>query len=430
MFIATVMFVLLFGLIGLGLPISIAMGLSILLVMIAGGHNLSTLPLMMLGYTDNFMLMAVPFFIIAGNLLDIFGIRKRVFEFANAAVGYVPGGLTQTTLLAHILLSGISKTSVNNLIGFDDTELDTMTSSGYDGRFSAAIILISKFVSILISPSLPFIVYGLIAKVPIGRLFIAGIVPGIMMGGIAMILNYGLTKKGRIKLPENSQTFQPKRVWESFKSGILVLMAPAVVLTSLILGVLTPTTAGILVIIYALVAGLLYKELTWTTILLIIYKSFYSIVIVMILICFGTALEWVVAVEQIPIILADGLLSVTHNKCVMLLIIDVLIIILSMLVSVIPIQIILLPILLPIIDAFGVDRIHFGVLITNSSLLGMMMSSLSSSLNIVTETSKTTIQETNIPILPFYLSFLFVTIIITCIPEITKWLPDILMPIN
>ncbi len=429
MFLGTILFVPFIVLLMLGIPVSISMGASTLVAMIAGGYDIQTLPLMTLRGIDSFMLMAIPFFILAGNLLNVGGVTRRIFDFSNTLVGHMTGGLAQVNVVASMIFSGISGTAVGDTAGLGVIEMEAMTAKGYDKRFSAAITLASSVIGPIIPPSVPFVVYAVIAEVSIAKLFLAGIIPGIIIALALMVANYVMAKTGYLKAPE-PQPFEFRKVWESFKEGILALMAPVIILTGMSLGVTTPTEAGLLAVVYALLVGFLYRELTWSNLIQALRSSLFSSVIIMVLIGFGYAMGWIVAIERLPVLLADHFLSFTDNRYIVLLMINILLILLGMVVEGIPIKLILLPILLPIIDAFGIDRLHFGVLMTCNTLIGLATPPVGLGLFVMGSITDLEINDIVKAMMPFYIPLIIALIVITYVPMFTLWLPNLLMPVQ
>lgn len=429
MLLGALLFVSFLTLLVLGIPVSIAMGASTLITMIAGGYDIQTLPLMTLRGVDSFMLMAIPFFILAGNLLNVGGVTRRIFDFSNTLVGHIAGGLAQVNVVASMIFSGISGTAVGDAAGLGVIEMEAMTSKGYDKRFAAAITLASSVIGPIIPPSVPFVVYAVIAEVSIAKLFMAGIVPGVIIALSLMMSNYVMAKTGYLKAPD-PQPFEAKKVWESFKEGILALMAPIIILAGMALGVTTPSEAGLLAVAYALLVGFLYRELTWSSLVSALRSSLYSSVTIMVLIGFGYAMGWIVAIERLPVLLADSFLSFTDNKYIVLLMINVLLILLGMVIEGIPIKLILLPILLPIIDAFGIDRLHFGVLMTCNTLIGLATPPVGLGLFVMASITDLEINDIVKAMLPFYIPLIIALLVITYVPAFTLWLPDLLMPVQ
>lgn len=427
MVIGSIMLLTFLALILLGIPVSICMGLSTLTACLAGGYDIQTLPLMVLRGVDSFTLMAIPFFIIAGNLLNVGGITQRIFDFSNTMVGHITGGLAQVNVLASMIFSGISGTAVGDAAGLGVIEMDAMTKRGYDKKFSAAITLASSVIGPIIPPSVPFVIYAVIAEVSIAKLFLAGVVPGFVIGAALMTANYVMAKAGLVKVPE-PQPFEIKKAWGSFKDGILALLAPIIILGGMTAGVVTPTEAGLLAVMYALLVGLIYRELTWQNIFAALRTGLYSSVGIMVLIGFGYAMGWVVSIERLPVIMADSFLSFTDNKYTLLFMINVLLLLLGMVIEGIPIKLILLPILLPIIDSFGIDRIHFGVLMTCNTLIGLATPPVGLGLFVMSSITDLEISDIVKAILPFYIPLLAALALITYFPTFTLWLPGVLMP--
>lgn len=414
-------------LLAVGVPVSISMGISTLIAMVLGGYTVKALALMTSRGVDSFLLLAIPFFILAGNLMNSTGITRRIFDFSEAVVGHVSGGLAQVNVLASMIFSGISGTAVGDAAGLGIIEMKAMTERGYGKPFSAAVTLASSVVGPIIPPSVPFVVYAFLAQVSIAKLFVAGLVPGVLIGLTLMITNYYLVRSGRVVCPP-PQPFRWSEVWRSLRGGFFALIAPLVILWGMLGGVVTPTEAGLLAVVYAVFVGVVYRELKWADLSQVVRDSLYSTATIMFLIGVGTAMGWVVAAERLPVVLSGALLSMTQNKYVMLMIINILLLVLGLVMEGIPIKLILLPILLPILDSLGIDRLHFGVVMTYNLLIGLATPPVGLGLFVMSSVTRLSIDRLVRAVVPFYIPMIIALLVLTYVPALTLWLPNLLMP--
>jgi tripartite ATP-independent transporter DctM subunit len=412
------------GFICLGIPISFAMGISTMLGLLLGGFKLEMLPLMIQNGAGNISLIAIPYFVLAGNIMNSAGITSRLFNFANATIGFMRGGLAQVNVLASMIFAGISGTATADAAGLGLIEIDAMTKKGYDKPFSVAITLASSVIGPIIPPSVSFIIYAMLAQVSVGKLFIAGIVPGVCVGIVLMIGNYIIAKRGRIAIPE-PEKFDPREIVRTFKEGFFALLAPAILLYGLLSGIVTATETGIIAVVYSLIVGMIYKELTPANFREALVSTIKSTAVIMYMIGMGLAIGWLATIEQLPQLASSALLGLTQNKYLMLLIINVILLILGMFLDGNTIKLIMIPLLLPIIDTLGVDRIQFGVITTINALIGMTTPPVGVGLFVMSSITDLKITQVVRAFGPFYLQLLICLFLVTYVPALTLWLPSI-----
>jgi len=410
-------------LIFLGVPIAYGMGISALIGLILGGYPLEILPNMVTSGTSGYTLIAIPYFVLAGNLMNSGGITNRIFDFANATIGHVKGGLAQVNVFASMIFSGISGAASSDAAGLGIIEIEAMTEKGYDRSFSTAITLASSVVGPIIPPSIPFLIYAMLANVSISKLFIAGLIPGILIGLILMITNYLIYKSGKYKMPE-PEPFEVGRLVDTFKRGFLALLAPIILVSCMITGIATATETGIIAATYSLVVGLIYKELTMEGFIKSLKASVYSAALIMFLIGVGKSVGWVFTVERIPAMVSEYLFNLTTNKYIMLFLINAFLIFLGMVLDGMSIKLIMIPILLPIIDMIGVDRLQFGVIMTMNSLIGYTTPPVGTGLFIMSSITDLPIHKVVSAFMMYYIPILIALILITLIPALTMWLPS------
>lgn len=410
----------------MGIPISMSMGISTLMtLLLTGDYNLQIIPLMTERGVDDFLLIAIPFFILAANIMNSGGITKRIFNFSDALVGHFKGGLAHVNVLSSMIFSGISGTAVGDQAGLGMIEIKAMTDKGYEKSFSAAITLASSVIGPIIPPSVGFIVYAMLAQVSVAKMFLAGLIPGVIVGITLMITNYVLIDRGIFDAPV-SQTFSHEKVWKTFKEGFWALLAPTILLAGIMSGVVTPTEVGLLAVLYSTIVGLIYKELNLKRLMNVFEESLKTSAMVMFLIGIGKAIGFVVAAERFPILLSQSMLALTQNKFIILLLINILFFILGMFIQGVPVTLIMVPILLPVIDKIDVSRIQFGVMQSLNLLIGMSTPPVGLGLFVISSIADLEIQEIFKAILPYFIPLLLALLLITYVPFITTWLPSIL----
>lgn len=409
----------------LGFPISVSMGISTLATIMAGNFNPEILPLQLQSGATNYTLIAIPYFVLAGNIMNSSGISRKIFDFANSLIGFTKCGLAQVNVLASMIFSGISGSSTADAAGLGLIEIEAMTEKGYDKPFSVAITLASSVIGPIIPPSISFIVYAMLAEVSVAKLFAAGVIPGVLVGLFLMVTNYYIAKKGKIAIPD-PEPFDIRLVWKTFKDGFFAVMAPAILLGGILSGVVTPTETGIIAVVYSLIVGLIYKELTVEGLLAALKSTVFTTAVIMYMIGMGKAIGWVVTIEQMPQEASSILLAITENKYIMLLIINAFLLVLGMFLEGNTIKLIMVPLLLPIIDMMGVSRIQFGVIQTLNALIGITTPPVGLGLFVMSTVTGMKITTIVKAFMPFYIPLLIALLCVTFIPFLTTWLPAVL----
>lgn len=419
------MFLVFLLLLAIGFPVSFSMALATLIALLMGGYTSEVLSLMLVEGIKGYTLLAIPLFILAGNLMNSAGITQRIFDFCTALLGHIRAGLAQVNILASVIFSGISGTAVGDQAGLGAIEMKAMVQKGYTKPFSAALTLASSVIGAIIPPSVPLIVYAYLAEVSVEKLFIAGILPGLLIALTLSIYVHVGAIRGTITVPE-PETFSIKEVGRTFKDGFFALLAPAVILGGMLGGVVTPTEAGVIAVIYSLFCAIVYKEFDFTNLKSAFMSSINSTALIMFLIGVGTAMGWIISAEQLPVLLSNFLLGLTENKYFMLLIINILLLFLGSIMEGIPIKLIMLPILLPIIDSLGIDRIHFGIVMSYNLLIGMITPPVGLGLYVMSRVGKVSFESVVKNVIPFYIPLFIALLLITYFPQISLWLPSIL----
>lgn len=421
-----VLFAVFFFLLLFGMPITMAMGIGTLAALLTGGYALEVLPLMITKGTSNFTLLAIPYFVLAGNLMNFGGVTTRIFDWADALVGHMKSGLAQVNVISSVVFSGISGTATADAAGLGLIEINAMVKKGYDKAFSAAVTLASSVIGPIIPPSVCFLIYAQLASVSVARMFIAGMLPGLVIAGLLMVMDRILYDSGKIQMPP-PEPFSLKRLVDKTKGGFLALMAPIVLLVSISSGVVTSTEAGIIAIVYSFFAGFVYKDLNLKNILFTLEQTIISTSLIMFLIGMGTAVGWVTTAEKIPLYMTNFLLGVSTNKYVVLLLINLILLILGCVIDGTTIQLIMVPILLPIIDQLGVDRVQFGVIQVYNCLIGMSTPPVGTGLFIMTSITDLKMPQMVKAFLPFFIPLVLALLIITFVPAVTLFLPGLIM---
>ncbi|MDH4571753.1 TRAP transporter large permease [Salinicola acroporae] len=410
----------------LRVPISIAIGGAVTLAFLTSDFStaLQIIPQQMLEGVNKASLTAVPFFIMAGNLMNVTGVTDRIFAFANALVGHFRAGLAQVNVLSSMIFAGISGAAVADCAGLGAIEIKAMRERGYRADFSAAITVASSVIGPLIPPSIGLVIYAFLAQVSIERMFLAGLVPGLLVGlSLMLYLRLRATRETFPTQPRASR----REIALTGRHGFLALLAPAIILGSIMTGFVTATEAGVLACLYCIGLGLWYRELTWRKFREALTDTTSMTAVIMIIIAFSIAMGWVLAIEQAPQHIADQMFALTANRHVFLLLLLVFIVVVGCVVEGVPAKLILVPTLLPVIDAYGIDRVHFGIIIQLGLLLGIATPPMGIGLYIVSKVGRIRFEDVTLAVLPMLVPLFLVLLLITFVPGVVTFLPDLLL---
>ncbi len=411
----------------LKMPISLAMAVSSLIGLLIAGVPLTTIPQWMAHGVHSYPLMAIPFFIFAGGLLNAAGLTNRIFNFANVFVSRLPGGLAQVAIIAEMIFSGISGSMVADVAALGPIEMKAMTDKGYEKNFSAAVIVSSTVLGPIIPPSIIFIIYAISARISIAKMFLAGIIPGILIAAFMMVWIYYEAKAGKITCPP-TEKLSRKQKWDGFKGGILASITPFIILWGMVGGMVTPTEAGILAIAWSVVVGIIYGDIDYKALPEVLYESAIGTAHIMFLIAVGSLMGYVVALDGTPDKLAAYLTSLTTNKYVMLVLINVFLLILGCLMEPTPALLLAYPIFEPIIAAYQIDPLHFGMIICYNLTIGMLTPPVGLGLYVMCSVSDVKFEALLKACVPFIINMILSLVLITYIPALSIWFPNWLIP--
>lgn len=405
-------------------PVSLAIGLSTIIPILLTGRSFATLPQFMTEGVNSTALLAVPFFILAGNLFSSLGLSRRVFDFARHIVGHLKGGMGLVMIVANMIFAGISGSALADAAALGIIGIPEMEKMGYRRQFSTAITLCSSVVGPIIPPSVAFIIYGVISGASIGRLFLGGIGPGIVIGICLMIVVYYYGARGIEPLP-----VQPRKtLWEigrSFVRNFPTLAVPAIILVGMGGGVVTPTEVGVLALVYALCLGLFYRETSFKELINALKVSVTASSLIMYITAISMVAGWVYAYERTPQKLADLMLTLTTNKYILLFLINVFLLILGCLLETIPALILTTPIFMPMIHQLGIDPVHFGVIICYNLVIGIVTPPMGMGLYVMVAIVDIKFEDLIKACIPLLIPLIFALFLITYIPQLTLFLPNL-----
>jgi len=425
--ITLVIFFVLISLILLGIPIAVSMGLTAVLTFVFMGEAriLTMVAQRMCASTTAFTLLAIPFFILAGNLMNTGGITKRVFRFAQALVGHIWGGLGQVNVVASMIFSGMSGSAVADAAGLGLIEMRAMVDGGYDRKFSAAITAASSTIGPVVPPSIPFVIYGSLTGVSVGKLFLAGFIPGALMGIALMAAVFVVS---RIRNYPKEKRASLKELLTSAKEAVLPLGTPVIIIGGILGGVFTPTEAAVVASLYALFLGLVvYREFTIKDLPKIFWETIVHTIRVMFIISAAGFFGWLLIRQRIPEQVITSLAALTTSKGTLLAMITLILLILGCFIEGIAVFVITIPVFMPLIARFDIDAVQFGVIMTLASMLGLLTPPVGMSLYAVSSISKVPIGILSRELLPYMLGIFVVLMAVTYIPDISLILPKLVM---
>ncbi len=408
-----------------GTPLSFVIGLTALIAFLIGDYPLLMLVQRFFSGLDSFSLMAVPFFILAGNLMNTGGITQKLVDFAHSLVGHIRGGLAHTNIVVSMFFAGITGSAVADTSAIGSILIPAMIKKGYGKGFSAAVTASSSTIGPIIPPSILMVIYGITTGVSIGGLFLAGLIPGILIGLALMVVAYFISVKRNY--PQRESMVSLREFLCDLKNAIIPLIAPLIIMGGILIGVFTATEASVIAVAYAfIVSFFVYDELSWSDLPKILLDS--AITTGSILLIIGTAniLGWIISVEQIDQVIAQVLTSFTGNKYLFLLFINILFLFLGTFMEAGATIIILTPVLAPIAVQLGIDPLHFGFVTVLNLVIGLTTPPLGLCLFVACGIAKIKLKELAIAIYPFILAEIAVLMLVTYFPVFTTWVPSLM----
>jgi C4-dicarboxylate transporter DctM subunit len=418
-----ILFIVFLILLILGFPIAFSLGISAFVYILFSDLPLMVIPQKMYAGIDVFVLLSIPGFILAGNLMNASGITNRIIKFCNALLGHIRGGLGLANVGASLLFGGISGTAIADTASIGSVMIPAMKKEGYDTAFSCAVTASSSTIGPIVPPSLPMIIAATLTGLSVGKLFIAGVVPGVLLCLGFMLVTYMISVKRQYPKSKRASLLQ---VGKSFFQAFWAIMMTLVILFGIIGGVFTPTEASIVAVIYAMGIGLwVYKELTFKAIPAIILSSAKTTASLMVLVGFANLFAWIMTVEELPQLIADSLLNLTENKILILLMINLLLLFVGAFMETIAALLILFPVLLGVAVHVGVDPVQFAIIMVFNLVIGLTTPPVGVCLFVASSIGNISLEKIAKAGLPFLLVSLFILILVTYVPGVSLWLPGL-----
>lgn len=405
-------------------PVTTAIGVGCVAALLASGGSLQEIPRHMMGGIESFILLSIPFFVLAGNLFNAGGATTRLFSFCEVVFGRLPGGLAQVSVAANVVFSGMSGAALADLAGLGTITVKAMRQAGYRERFAAAVALASSVLGPIIPPSIMFVIYAASTGTSIGRLFLAGVGAGLV---IALIL---MAYIALVVLAKWEPCPPPRAFTLGHAAGetwvaLPALFAPVVILGAMRAGAVTATEAGILAVVYALALGAIYRGFTRKNLSTALVSSTVMSASILYLIAISAVMGHILTADRVAHTVAEAMTSITTNRVLGMLILNVVMIVIGCVLETTPALLITAPILTPIAVAYGVDPVHFGVIMCLNLIIGIVHPPMGIGLFVMASVTRVSMESMTRATLPFLIPLLLALLVITYVPAISMWLPDL-----
>ena len=418
---------LLIALLLLGVAVPYAIGLTSLLVLVVQ-RGVFNLPYEIIAQRivygmNNFTLLAIPFFLLAGKLMNVGSITRRIFNFANKIVGFIPGGLGHANVVASMIFAGMSGSAVADAAGLGTIEVQAMIDQGFDREFSAGITAASSTIGPIIPPSIPLIMFGVLGDVSISALLIGGILPGVLMGVSLMVIVYYYSKKRRYP---HEKCPSLKDFMIALRSAFFPLLTPVILIGGILTGIFTPTEASAVAAVYALVlTALVYREMTLKQFFHVLMDTIKESSVILLIVGISSLYGWLLIKTQIPNYLMERVFLISKNPLVILLILNIFFFIVGMFMESIAAITILTPIVVPLALSVGINPLHLGLVMVLNLMIGLLTPPIGMCLFAVAKVSSLPLNRMIKAVTPFYLPLLIVLALLTLFPQIGTFLPEV-----
>ena len=410
----------------LGFPVAFSLGLSSLIYFTGAGMPITTFAQRFFAGLDSFTLLCIPGFTLAGNLMNQGGISDKLMDFCDTLLGHLTGGLAYANIMASMIFAGISGTALSDTVALGGIEIPMMVNSGYDAPFSVAVTAASSCLGPIIPPSVPMIMAATMTGLSVSKMFVAGMVPGIMMGGSMAFVSYIISKKRHY--PKRDRMSSIREILRSGRDAIWAIIMTLIILLGIVCGFVTPTEASIICIVYGTFVGfVIYRKLTLKSFYECLQQTLSSAAAIMGLVAFANVFAYILTKEQIPNAIADAMLSLTTNKYIILLLINLFLLFVGMFMETIAAILILFPVLLQVANSVGVDSIQFGVLVVMNLVLGLCTPPVGVCLFAATNIAGCKLSESVKALMPFLAANFTVLLLVTYVPALTTGVASLVL---
>jgi len=419
-FIVVLAFVALFV---LGFPVVLAIGIPCIVYILAKGLPVDLIAQRTLYALDSFPLVAVPVFLFVGSLMNSAGISRYIYQFADTATGRLPGGLAQVNIFGSLIFAGMSGSALADIGGLGRIEIDAMKKKGFSPAFAAAVTSSSAIVGPIFPPSIPLIIYGTVTGVSVIQLLLGGILPGLLCVAMLMLMTAWLAiRRG---YPRSSRWPTAAELWRDFKPAAPAIAAPVILIVGMLLGYFTPTEIASVTVAYAiLISGLFYRELTWKGLLDAGFETIRASAGILLIVAVAALFGWILSVEQVPQILTGGMLAISTNPYVLLLVVNVLLLVVGMFLDSTTAILVIAPIIAKPLVMAGVDPVHLGMVVVFNLMIGLLTPPMGLALFLVGDIARVSMKDVLREMAPYYVPLGITLLAITYVPGITTWIPN------
>ncbi len=409
----------------LSVPIAFSLGIVSFIGLWGTQLPLQVIVQQMYGGVSNFAFIAIPLFILAGNLMAVGGISRRITDFSESVVGHWPGGLGMVVVVSSMIFAAVTGSAIAAAAAIGALLIPPMLEKGYSREYAASLVATSGSIGPIIPPSIPLVIYGVIVSTSIAKLFIGGILPGLLMGASLMVTNFLVSRKrGYVG---HTQKASGKEIYQGFKDAILALFMPVIIVGGIVGGIFTPTESAAIAVAYALVLGsLVYRELTWASVKKAFIDAAITNGIILTVLMTARLFIWFLTVKMIPQTVAQTLLDYITSPWMAFMVINVILLIAGTFIDTTSAITIFVPLFLPLVKAFNIDLIHFGLVVAVNLTIGMCTPPLGVCLFVTCGIAKTSLREMFPDLLLLLIPLLVVLLMVTYIPGLVTWLPNYL----
>jgi tripartite ATP-independent transporter DctM subunit len=413
----------LIGTIIIGIPIAFAIGLTtIIYFFMTMPQYIHVIPLRMFAGVDSFILMALPLFVLAAEIMVKAGISDRLFDFVRLLIGRVRGGLAYVNIFASTVFGSISGAALSDVAGLGKVEIEAMCADGYKKDFSCALTAASSLQSPLIPPSGIALVYGGLMSISVGALFLAGVIPGLLIG-VSQAVYIALNSK-RMNMPKDRKKYSKAEIFDILKNGLVALLMPLIILGGILAGVVTPVEAAGLAVFYAIVVGLfVYRNVRLQVFMDALWSAVKTSACLFMIVGFATTFSWALSMQHVPDQIAESMLRISSNSLTLLFIVNILMLIVGMWLDPTPALVLFVPILAPIMHQLGVHPVHFAIVMILNLVIGGLTPPVGLMLYAVTAVGKIKFEELVKAVLPFLTLAFIALFLVTYFPELTLFMP-------
>ncbi len=410
------------GLFILGFPVILAIGIPSVAYILINGLPLDLVAQRTLYALDSFPLVAVPVFLFVGSLMNTAGISRYIYQFADTAVGRLPGGLAQVNIFGSLIFAGMSGSALADIGGIGRIEIDAMKSKGFRPDFASAVTASSALVGPIFPPSIPLIIYGTVTGVSVLQLLLGGILPGLLCVAALMLTVWILAVRRGYPRASRWPTFG--ELWRDFVPAAPAIMAPLILIVGMLAGFFTPTEIASVTVAYAvLISALFYRDLTWAGFVSASLETIRASAAILLIVAVAALFGWILSVEQVPQQMTAVMLGISTNPYILLLLVNILLIIVGMFLDSTTAILVVAPIIAKPLMAAGVDPVHLGMVVVFNLMIGLLTPPMGLALFLVADIAKVSIKDVLRAMGPFYIPLIGTLLLITYVPAVTTWIP-------